>query len=108
MRVLVKADAKTCQKCKYHIGFGSQPGKAQKKAGHYKNVACNYLAIEGHSRIFENAEMTYDPKLCDKFEKGVEQTGAWTSDNMTEWRQEEERQRLWKELENANGSKYRV
>ena len=58
MRVLVKADAKTCQKCKYHIGFGSQPGKEQKKAGHYKNVACNYLAIEGHSRIFENAEMT--------------------------------------------------
>lgn len=104
----IKADANICAACCYHMGFGSQPGKEQKDAGHNKNVACNYLEIEGHSRIFKDGKMRFNPKYCDKFREGVIQTGAWTSDNMTEWRQEEERQRLWKELENANGSKYRV
>lgn len=104
----VKINSQMCYACCYHMGFGSQPGKEQRDAGHFHNIACNYLAIEGHSRIFENGKMRFDPEYCDKFREGIEQTGAWTSDNMTEWRQEEERQRLWKELENANGSKYRV
>ena len=70
MRDLVKVSAKTCAKCKYRMGFGSQPSKKQKDEGHCMNVACNYIKIMQHSRIFENGEMAYDPKYCDKFEKG--------------------------------------
>ena len=106
MRHLVKVCAKTCYACCYHMGFGSQPGKKQKEAGHSMNVACNYLSIEGHSRIYENGKKAYDPKYCDNFREGIPQSEQWSSDNMTEWRQEEERQRIWKELENANGSKH--
>ena len=70
MSKLIKVSAKTCQKCKYRMGFGSQPGKEQKEKGQCMNVACNYLCIEKHSRIFKNGKLAYDPKFCDKFKKG--------------------------------------
>ena len=70
MSKLIRVSAKTCQKCKYRMGFGSQPGKEQKEKGQCMNVACNYLGIERHSRIFEDGKMAYDPKFCDKFKKG--------------------------------------
>ena len=31
---------------------------------------CSYLTLTGHSRIFENGKLAYDPKFCDKYEKG--------------------------------------
>ena len=70
MNKLIKATSKTCEKCKYRMGFGSQPSKKQKDEGKLMNVACNYAKIMQHSRIFENGEMAYDPKFCDKFERG--------------------------------------
>ena len=106
MKKMIIVNPKICKSCKYHIGFGAQPGRLQTGSGENRNVACNYLTITGHSRIFENGELKYDPKYCDKYEKGSASNDAWTSDNMTMWKQEEEKQRLWKELENANGGKY--
>ena len=70
MSKLIKATAATCEKCKYRMGFGSQPSKIQKDNGHMMNVACNYAKIMQHSRIFENGVMAYDPQFCDKFESG--------------------------------------
>ena len=70
MRGKVKLSVDICRSCKYHMGFGSQPGKQQIDEGHCKNVACNYMQIEKHSRIFKNGKMAYDPKYCDKYEEG--------------------------------------
>ena len=53
MRELVKATKKICARCIYHQGVGSQPGKEQTNY----NICCNYLAAEGHSRIFEDGKM---------------------------------------------------
>lgn len=100
----IKVDAKICASCCYHMGFGSQPGKEQKDTSYNGNIACNYMGITGYSRIFQNGKMAYAPHLCDKFSPGDSFQGGWTSENMTEWKQEEEKQRLWKELENANNS----
>jgi len=100
----IKVNAQICYACCYHMGFGSQPGKNQIDEGHSCNVACNYLGITGKSRIFKDGEMAYKPHLCDKFVPGDVDPGGWASDSMTEWKQEEEKQRLWKELENANNS----
>ena len=102
----IKVDARICATCRYRMGFGSQPGKEQTEAGHNLNIACDYLNKTGHSRIFINGKMAYKPQYCDKYEKGSASNDAWTSDNMTMWKQEEEKQKLWKELENANGGKY--
>ena len=83
MRKLVRASASVCNKCKYHIGFGSQPGKWQTNG----NICCDYLLTEGHSRIFENGSEAYDPKYCDNFEAGAHvNKREWNTDNMTEWR----------------------
>lgn len=82
MRELVRATIKTCARCIYHQGVGSQPGKEQTNY----NICCNYLGATGHSRIFEHGVMAYDPKYCDKFETGKKaRSGAWNRDNMTMW-----------------------
>lgn len=46
-----------CSKCQYRTMIGSHQG-------------CNYLAITGRSRIFQDKEAAYDPKLCNKFKEG--------------------------------------
>lgn len=79
---LVKATTERCQRCVYHQGVGSQPGKEQTNG----NICCNYLGTTGHSRIFVNGEPAYDPKYCNKFETGKKKrTGQWNRDNMTMW-----------------------
>ena len=100
----IKVNAHICATCRYRMGFGSQPGKEQTEAGHNLNIACDYLNKTGHSRIFEHGKLRFDPEYCDKYEKGSASNDAWTSDNMTMWKQEEEKQRLWKELENAKNN----
>ena len=102
----IKVNPHICYACCYHMGFGSQPGKDQIDAGHCANVACNYLGITGKSRIFEDGKMAYKPEYCDKFVPGEADPNGWSTDSMTEWIVRDEKQRLWKELENANGSKY--
>ena len=96
----IKVNAHICASCKYHMGFGSQPGKEQTEAGHNLNIACDYLYRAGHSRIFEKGKLRFDPEYCDKYERGEHTTDAWTSDNMSEWKAEAEKEALWKELEN--------
>lgn len=68
---MVRATLRVCKKCKYRTGFGSSPGKARER----DNYCCNYLAITGHSRIFENGKYAYDAEFCDKFEEGPQLTG---------------------------------
>lgn len=68
---MIIVNPKICKSCKYHIGFGAQPGRLQTGSGENRNVACNYLTITGHSRIFENGELKYDPKYCDKYCPGA-------------------------------------
>ena len=63
----IRADAEVCARCKYHMPFGSQPGKRECLNN---NIACNYLAITGHSRIFQDGRMSYCPMFYDKFEEG--------------------------------------
>lgn len=96
----IKVNAHICASCKYHMGFGSQPGKEQTEAGHNLNVACDYLNKEGHSRIFEKGKLRFAPEYCDKYERGRAINDAWTSDNMNAWKLEAEKEALWKELEN--------
>ena len=70
MGTLIRVDARICASCRYRQGFGSQPGKEQTEAGHNMNFACNYQKIEGHSRIFVEGKLAYDPKFCDKYKRG--------------------------------------
>ena len=47
MKDLVKVDGKTCLSCKYHVGFGAQPGsQCRDNTKNFKNVCCNYLRTE--------------------------------------------------------------
>ena len=85
----IKINPAVCGKCCFRMYVNGVP-------------ICNYLTITKESRIFKDGEMAYPAHLCNKFIEGEQLEIGWTSDNMTEWRQEEERQRLWKELENAN------
>ena len=98
MSKLIKTSPKLCKSCIYHMAFGSQPGKIEENC---RNVACNYLGIVGYSRIFKDGCLQHDPDYCDKYEQGEEITNAWTTDNMTIWVEENEKRRLWKELEDA-------
>ena len=68
---MVRATLDYCKRCIYRVGFGPSPGQARER----ENYCCNYLAIEGHSRIFKNGEYAYDPELCDKFVEGPQITG---------------------------------
>lgn len=52
---VVKICSKNCKECAYH-GYSSSM------------IVCNYILIEGHSRIFENKKRRDIPKgYCDKF-----------------------------------------
>ena len=66
MGELIKCTKQKCAKCKYRCRFGTSPSGVQT----VYNFCCNYLEIMGHSRIFEDSSMQYDPKYCDKFEEG--------------------------------------
>ena len=57
MAIIRKISKGLCSKCQYRTKVGVLQ-------------ACNYLAIEGRSRIYENREAAFDPTLCDKFKKG--------------------------------------
>lgn len=57
MAIIRKISKSLCSKCQYRT-----------KVGHHQ--ACNYLAITGQSRIYQNRNAAYDPKLCDKFKAG--------------------------------------
>ena len=77
MGKLIKTKPSICRSCQYHMGFGCQQGKSCLEKYEFNNVACNYLAIMGHSRIFEDGKPTYDPKYCDKYEKGKKIQREW-------------------------------
>jgi len=65
-----------CASCKYRMGVGN-------------NVACNYLQIAGHSRLYENGVKMYDAAFCDKYESGRKLT-TWADDlNLTRFEPEE-------------------
>lgn len=57
MEKMVKIGRSVCSKCQYRARFGQILG-------------CNYLGIEGHSRIFQDKQPAYNPKYCDKFKEG--------------------------------------
>ena len=61
----IKANNDICRNCKYRMGFGSNANSTTRS-----NVACNYLAITGHSRIFKDGKAEMDPEFCDKYEPG--------------------------------------
>ena len=67
MRELIKVGPEICARCKYHMPFGANPGHRECMN---RNIACNYKAITGHSRIFEKGKMAYAPEFCDKYEEG--------------------------------------
>jgi hypothetical protein len=57
-----KITKKLCSTCKYR-------GAMEQK------ISCNYMTCTGHSRIFQDGKMAYDPKYCDKYEKGRKKKG---------------------------------
>lgn len=59
MENLIRDNRKNCSRCKYRTKIGN-------------SMACNYSAIEGHSRIFQDGKLAYDPEYCDKFQKGAQ------------------------------------
>lgn len=61
MKELKKVNKKLCSTCKYR-------GAMEQK------ISCNYMTCTGHSRIFQDGKMAYDPKYCDKYEKGKTDT----------------------------------
>lgn len=77
MEKLIKTKPSICRSCIYHQQFGCQQGRAYLEKYEFNNVACNYLAIMGHSRIFEDGKPTYDPKYCDKYKKGKKIQRVW-------------------------------
>ena len=85
MGKLIKTNPQICMRCCYHMGFGSQPGREQKDAGHYKNIACNYLEIAGHPRVITPDGPAYDSEYCDKFREGPIISNGWSRDTMTMW-----------------------
>lgn len=57
MAIIRKISKGLCSECKYRTKIGV-------------HLACNYLAITGQSRIYQNREAAFDATLCDKFEEG--------------------------------------
>ena len=70
----IRVNPQICASCKYHQGFGSQPNSTRTTVNN--NIACNYLAIMGHSRIFQDGELRMDPAFCDKYEEGEQLPGC--------------------------------
>lgn len=59
-----KLERYLCATCKYRFKFGNY--------GHNGKNACNYLDIEGKSRIFEDGKKVVPDGYCDKYEKGAQ------------------------------------
>ena len=77
MGKLVRATQNRCSKCQYRM-----------RTSHGGNgYCCNYLTIMNESRIFRDGVTVYDPKYCDKYEKGKQILRRWQSDDMT-WKVE--------------------
>lgn len=57
------------------------------RISHGNGYCCNYLTIMNESRIFQDGVAAYDPKYCDKYEKGKQILRRWQSDDMT-WKVE--------------------
>ena len=57
MAIIRKISKGLCSECKYRTKIGV-------------HLACNYLAITGQSRIYQDRTAAYDPTLCDKFKEG--------------------------------------
>lgn len=67
MRELIKLSKRVCARCQYSMRAGASPGRDGENDFNY---CCNFLSIEGHSRIFEDGKLAYDPHYCDKFKRG--------------------------------------
>lgn len=67
MRELIKLSKRVCARCQYSMRAGASPGRDGENDF---NFCCNFLSIEGHSRIFEDGELAYDPHYCDKYKQG--------------------------------------
>ena len=67
MKDLIRCTKQVCARCQYRMRAGSSPGR---DGNNDFNYCCNYLEIEGHSRIFKNGEMTYNAKYCSKYKSG--------------------------------------
>lgn len=76
MSKLVRATQSRCSKCQYRM-----------RISHGNGYCCNYLTIMNESRIFQDGVAAYDPKYCDKYEKGKQILRRWQSDDMT-WKVE--------------------
>jgi hypothetical protein len=61
MKEMEKITKKLCSTCKY-------------RGGTDQKISCNYMTCTGRSRIFQDGKMAYDPKYCDKYEKGETDT----------------------------------
>lgn len=67
MRDLIKLNKRVCAQCQYRMRAGASPGRDGDSDFNY---CCNYMEVEGHSRIFENGVKAYDAKYCDKYKRG--------------------------------------
>ena len=67
MKDLIRRTKQVCARCQYRMRAGASPGRDGYSDYNY---CCNYLEIEGHSRIFEDGKMAYDAKYCDKYKRG--------------------------------------
>ena len=71
--MLIKATQAVCRKCKYRMKSNSGYG-----------YMCNYLAITGHARAFDDQGNLRLPQgYCDCFEKGKAAKTGWTTDDIT-------------------------
>lgn len=77
MGKLIRITQNRCSKCQYRMQTSHGNGW----------WSCNYLAITGKSRIFQDGVAAYNPKYCDKYKKGSQILRRWQSDDMT-WKVE--------------------
>lgn len=70
MNGLKRCTTGLCKTCKYRTYFSGGIGYKARISGTTETIACNYMIITDHSRIFEDGKPQYDPKYCDKYEKG--------------------------------------
>ena len=54
---MVKINKNICGMCKYRSGLPEH--------------GCNYIMVKKHSRVYEDGKLAYDPRYCDKFERGA-------------------------------------
>lgn len=71
--MLIKATQAVCRQCKYHMKSNGGDG-----------VMCNYAAITGHLRAFDDKGQIRLPQgYCDCFSRGKPTRTGWTSDDNT-------------------------